>query len=127
MIVFKKRLIESIGKSISNDVTKKQVYLLTRGEVISERDRLEKKYDDGSYDKNDALRMRDLTSYSVKKFNTLLSKLKESEIKPLVERIAHEGNDWIVYSKSGRKLGTHPTEEKALKQLAAIEISKSQR
>ena len=35
------------------------------------------------------------------------------------------GSKWVVYSKDGsKKLGTHDTKEKALKQLAAIEISK---
>ena len=41
------------------------------------------------------------------------------------ERIAHEGDSWVVYPhKGGSRLGTHPTKKAALKQLAAIEISK---
>jgi hypothetical protein len=39
--------------------------------------------------------------------------------------IKNVGSKWEVYSKDGsKKLGTHDTKEKALKQLAAIEISK---
>ena len=36
------------------------------------------------------------------------------------------GSKWVVYSKDGsKKLGTHDTKEKALKQLAVIESYKS--
>ena len=41
------------------------------------------------------------------------------------ERIEHRDNKWVVKpSKGDRVLGTHPTKKAALKQLAAIEISK---
>ena len=41
------------------------------------------------------------------------------------ERIQKVENGWAVYpSKGGKRLGTHPTKKAALKQLAAIEISK---
>lgn len=41
--------------------------------------------------------------------------------------IVKEGNKWLVKDSSGKKiLGTHPTKEKALKQLAAVEISKKE-
>jgi hypothetical protein len=43
----------------------------------------------------------------------------------LNEMIKRRGNKWIVTDKSGKDvLGTHPSKEKALKQLRAIEISK---
>jgi len=43
--------------------------------------------------------------------------------KTLNETIRHEGNNWVVYSKDGKKkLGTHKTKEKAEKQLQAIHI-----
>ena len=43
----------------------------------------------------------------------------------LIEKIEKRGNKWVVLDSSGEKvLGTHETEEKAKKQLAAIEISK---
>jgi len=46
----------------------------------------------------------------------------------LVEMIRKVGNKYKVLDSSGEKvLGTHPTKEKAAKQLAAIEISKKQR
>lgn len=38
--------------------------------------------------------------------------------------ITHSGDKWIVHAENGRKLGEHPTEEKAKKQLQAIEINK---
>lgn len=38
--------------------------------------------------------------------------------------IKKDGNKWQVTSKSGKVLGTHPTKEKAQKQLAAIEYKK---
>lgn len=42
--------------------------------------------------------------------------------------IKRVGNKWCVYSKDGsKKLGTHDTKEKALKQLRAIEMSKHMR
>jgi len=41
------------------------------------------------------------------------------------EKIQKVENGWAVYpSKGGKRLGTHPTKKAALKQLAAIEISK---
>jgi len=43
----------------------------------------------------------------------------------LNEMIRKRGNKWVVLDKKGKKtLGTHPTKEKALAQLRAIEISK---
>lgn len=46
----------------------------------------------------------------------------------LVEMIRKVGSKYKVLDSSGKKvLGTHPTKEKAAKQLAAIEISKKQR
>ena len=44
------------------------------------------------------------------------------------ETIRQVGDKWVVYpKKGGKRLGTHATKEKALRQLAAIEISKSRR
>ena len=48
-----------------------------------------------------------------------------SDYQELNEMIKRRGNKWVVTDKSGKKvLGTHPSREKALKQLRAIEISK---
>lgn len=42
------------------------------------------------------------------------------------ETIRKVGDKWVVYpKKGGRRLGTHDTESSALRQLAAIEISKA--
>ena len=44
------------------------------------------------------------------------------------EKIVQRGKNWVVMNKNGTKvLGTHPTREKAVKQLQAIEISKAGR
>lgn len=41
------------------------------------------------------------------------------------EMIRKRGKKWVVLDKSGKKiLGTHPSREKAMKQLQAIEINK---
>lgn len=49
-----------------------------------------------------------------------------SGYKLVTEKIVKVGNDYVVYpSKGGDRLGTHPTYEKALAQLRAIEASKS--
>ena len=46
----------------------------------------------------------------------------------LDEKIKKVEGGWAVYSsKGGSRLGTHPTKKKALKQLAAIEISKQKK
>ena len=53
------------------------------------------------------------------------SVIRYSEYQALNEMIKKRGRKWIVTDKSGKKvLGTHPSREKALKQLRAIEISK---
>ena len=49
-----------------------------------------------------------------------------SGYKLVTEKIVKVGNDYVVYpSKGGDRLGTHPTYEKALAQLRAIEASKN--
>jgi hypothetical protein len=51
--------------------------------------------------------------------------IRFSEYHELNEMIKKRGSKWVVTDKSGKKvLGTHPSREKALKQLRAIEISK---
>ncbi len=46
----------------------------------------------------------------------------------VAERIEHRDGKWVVKPKTGNHiLGTHPTKKAALKQLAAIEISKHKR
>jgi hypothetical protein len=46
-------------------------------------------------------------------------------IKLIPERIVHSNGNWVVKPSRGNHiLGTHPTKKAALKQLAAIEISK---
>ena len=44
----------------------------------------------------------------------------------LQEIIKKENSNWVVYSKSGRKLGTHQTKKSAEKQLQAIHINQTQ-
>jgi hypothetical protein len=46
----------------------------------------------------------------------------------MMEKIQKVEDGWAVYpSKGGKRLGTHPTKKSALKQLAAIEISKQRK
>lgn len=40
------------------------------------------------------------------------------------EVIKKEGSDWVLYSKQGKKLGTHKTKKDAEKQEIAIQINK---
>jgi hypothetical protein len=54
-----------------------------------------------------------------------LIQVKEQLTSLMSERIRKDGSNWCVYSKTGKKLGTHETKKSALKQLAAIEIAKS--
>jgi hypothetical protein len=50
----------------------------------------------------------------------------ENHLKQVMgERIEHRDGKWVIKPKKGNHvLGTHPTKKSALKQLAAIEISK---
>jgi|TARA_R100000664_G_C2750248_1_gene137542 hypothetical protein len=42
--------------------------------------------------------------------------------------IKKEGNNYVVYDSAGKKrLGTHKTRKQAVKQIAAVEISKKKR
>jgi hypothetical protein len=51
-----------------------------------------------------------------------------NKIMTISEKIQKRGDNWVVLSSSGDEvLGTHDTKDKALKQLAAIEISKAKR
>ena len=56
-------------------------------------------------------------------------KMNENLIRELIqETIKHIGDEWIVYpKKGGKRLGTHKSKASALRQLRAIEISKSKR
>jgi hypothetical protein len=56
-----------------------------------------------------------------------MSVLTFNEFTQLNEKIKHSGSKWIVTDKSGKKkLGTHSSRKKAVKQLQAIEISKAE-
>jgi hypothetical protein len=49
-----------------------------------------------------------------------------SDYTELNEKIVKQGKKWVVMNKKGTKvLGEHPSREKAVKQLQAIEISKA--
>jgi hypothetical protein len=63
---------------------------------------------------------------SPKKTNkTSLKSIMETVVKREVnEMIKKVGSKYNVYSKKGKKLGSHPSKKKAQKQMAAIEISK---
>lgn len=53
-----------------------------------------------------------------------LAGLMEEKKAPVKEMIKKVGSKYNVYSKKGKKLGSHPSKKKAQKQMAAIEISK---
>ena len=54
------------------------------------------------------------------------SVVRFSQFAQINEKIVQRGKNWVVMNKKGTKvLGTHPTREKAVKQLQAIEISKA--
>lgn len=71
-------------------------------------------------------------SYGSKETQDLLKaafKMNENLIRQLIqETIKRMGDEWIVYpKKGGKRLGTHKSKASALRQLRAIEISKSKR
>ena len=71
-------------------------------------------------------------SYGSKETQDLLRaafKMDENLIRQLIqETIKRMGDEWVVYpKKGGKRLGTHKSKESALRQLRAIEISKSKR
>jgi len=50
----------------------------------------------------------------------------DTQMELLSEKILHRGDNWVVTDSTGKKvLGTHPSKEKALAQLRAIEASKA--
>lgn len=44
---------------------------------------------------------------------------------PITKYVQQCGNEWCVYSESGKRLGTHGSQEDAYKQLYAIEVNKA--
>ena len=56
---------------------------------------------------------------------TEVNKLAKSYTPNLILKYVRQcGDEWCVYSESGKRLGTHPTKEDANKQLRAIEVNK---
>ena len=55
----------------------------------------------------------------------LKSQLRQYIKEIIDEVIEKQGNQYIVKSKSGKTLGTHPTKKKAQKQLSAIHFSQN--
>jgi hypothetical protein len=52
----------------------------------------------------------------------------DTQMELLSEKILHRGDNWVVTDSTGKKvLGTHPSKEKALAQLRAVEASKASR
>ena len=52
----------------------------------------------------------------------------DTQMELLSEKILHRGDNWVVTDSTGKKvLGTHPSKEKALAQLRAVEASKARR
>jgi hypothetical protein len=52
----------------------------------------------------------------------------DAQMEILSEKILHRGDNWVVTDSTGKKvLGTHPSKEKALAQLRAVEASKARR
>jgi hypothetical protein len=52
----------------------------------------------------------------------------DTQMELLSEKILHRGDNWVVTDSTGKKvLGTHPSKEKAMAQLRAIEASKARR
>lgn len=52
-------------------------------------------------------------------------KVTNNDNVPTMDYVRQCGSQWCVFSKSGKKLGTHPTKEKADEQLRAIEANKN--
>ena len=65
------------------------------------------------------------TAYNSQQPQFIPADFKNHLKKLIPEKIQHIDGEWVVYpSAGGNRLGTHPTKKAALKQLAAIEISK---
>lgn len=57
--------------------------------------------------------------------NKLAKSYKCYKSYPIVKYVQQCGDEWCVYSESGKRLGTHGSQEDAYKQLYAIEVNKS--
>ena len=83
---------------------------------------------------SDLLKRTQPSSPTVQAPSQQVVKVEAAPVQPIVESfesfvvnemIKKRGKKWVVLDKSGKKvLGTHPSREKAVKQLQAIEISK---
>lgn len=54
-------------------------------------------------------------------------KILEEAINLITAVIRKQGNQWCIFSKSGKKLGCYPTEKKAQKRLREIEFFSKQK
>jgi len=109
---------------IQDHITNAENYILQAAKNYHEYGSEETDQEDdfsGTYD--DGL---DETPIKKAKFDeiSVLSKEEFQNEMSLQEMIKKVGSKYNVYSKKGKKLGSHPSKKKAQKQMAAIEISK---
>lgn len=99
---------QHIKKYSSNKVEEKPVYLLNKQETVSERDRIERLYDIKKQTKDDEQRMKELTTHSMRSFNTLLSRLTEAELtkgqKVEIKGKSQKGKIFNIKDKDGRHI-----------------------
>ena len=112
-------------KALRNPLT--QQHFKSSAEMKKFSNDLNESFSDGSPQSQERIKKySEVLGYSlVGELDEPSFKLREAKLLRFFnEFIAKQGEKWVVKSKAGKTLGTHATKDEAIKQLAAVEISK---
>ena len=112
-------------KALRNPLT--QQHFKSSTEMKKFSNDLNESFSDGSPESQERIKKySEVLGYSlVGELDEPSFKLREAKLLRFFnEFIAKQGEKWVVKSKAGKTLGTHATKDEAIKQLAAVEISK---